>query len=68
MEKITLNGIVYEVYDTPPEGFKPVFTTGTPLGRHALYDNGVPRYLFGGPEGSRINPQHRWALVRKHAL
>jgi len=67
METVTLNGITYEVHDTPPEGFTPCRTAASPSGRHTLYSNGVPRYLFDGPGGrGRINPAHRWALVKKH--
>jgi len=63
---MTINGITYEVYDTAPEGFTTYRDAGSPSGRHTLYSNGVPRYLFDGPGGrGRINPAHRWALVKK---
>jgi len=66
METVTLNGITYEVYDTPPEGFTPCRTAGSPSGRHTLWSNGVPRYLFDGENRKgRNNPAHRWALVKK---
>ena len=47
-ETVILNGITYEVYDTPPEGFTPCRTAASPSGRHTLYSNGVPRYFFDG--------------------
>ena len=66
METVTLNGITYEVYDTPPGGFTPCYTAASPSGRHTLYSNGVSRYLFDGEtKKSKINPAHRWALIKK---
>jgi len=66
METVTLNGITYEVHDTPPEGFTPCRTAASPSGRHTLWSNSVPRYLFDGEnKKGGINPAHRWALVKK---
>jgi len=63
METVTLNGITYEVHDTPPEGFAPDRTVGTPLGKYTLYRNHQPRYIF--LSGKLIpNPAFRRALIR----